>query len=227
VGAMLTSDHLWMALGLLGGAIFQGRFYLQWIVSELQKKSIVPIAFWYMSSIGTVILMVYAIHRREPVAILGNGLNTVIYTRNLIHIWRNQGQLSPALSALVHIGTAIVSLISLGFVYWVWAQRLGQTEPAHDRYWFWVAVGVGGQALFGLRFFVQWIATERARKSVIPTPFWYISICASLLLCASFTQNREWILALVQAVGIPIYFRNLWFIHRNSDGTPGETVEPV
>jgi lipid-A-disaccharide synthase-like uncharacterized protein len=67
----------------VGQIIFGMRFFVQWIASEKAKKSVIPIAFWYLSICGSLILLVYAIHRRDPVFILGQSTGSFIYLRNL------------------------------------------------------------------------------------------------------------------------------------------------
>ena len=85
----ITAEPMWGVLGFLGQAVFGTRFILQWIVSEYKKKSHVPTAFWFLSLIGSLILLVYSIHREEPVFILGFSLNTFIYMRNIHLIYTN------------------------------------------------------------------------------------------------------------------------------------------
>ncbi len=74
---------VWLALGFLAQALFAGRFVVQWIASERKGRSVVPVAFWYLSIAGSVMLLVYAIHRRDPVFILGQSTGVLIYGRNL------------------------------------------------------------------------------------------------------------------------------------------------
>jgi lipid-A-disaccharide synthase-like uncharacterized protein len=76
-------DPYWEATAFVGEAVFGGRFVLQWLVSEYRKKSHIPIAFWYMSIIGSIILAAYAIHIEKPVLIVAFTLQIGIYTRNL------------------------------------------------------------------------------------------------------------------------------------------------
>ena len=79
---------LWTAVGFVGQVIFGLRFVVQWIASERKRRSVVPVAFWYLSLLGTVILLTYAIYRMDPVFIAGFSLNMVIYLRNLYFIHR-------------------------------------------------------------------------------------------------------------------------------------------
>jgi lipid-A-disaccharide synthase-like uncharacterized protein len=82
--------NLWTALGFIGQGIFGSRFFVQWLASERKKRSVIPKAFWYLSIVGSLILLTYAIYRRDPVFILGECGGVLIYTRNLI-LLRNAG----------------------------------------------------------------------------------------------------------------------------------------
>ncbi|OCL28064.1 hypothetical protein U472_02375 [Orenia metallireducens] len=80
---------LWIVIGLIGQAIFSLRFIVQWIASEKAKKSVIPNTFWYLSIAGSLTLLSYAIHQKDPVFILGQATGSFIYLRNLILINRN------------------------------------------------------------------------------------------------------------------------------------------
>lgn len=76
-------EVFWLILGFSGQFFFFLRFFIQWIVSEKRKESTVPISFWYMSIAGGIILFLYALHRKDPVFILGQSMGVFIYARNL------------------------------------------------------------------------------------------------------------------------------------------------
>jgi len=78
----------------------------------------------------------------------------------------------------------------------------------------WLGVGFLGQALFSARFLVQWIASERRRKSVVPVPFWYFSVFGGLTLLAYAIYRLDPVFILGQGAGLLVYGRNLYFIHR-------------
>jgi lipid-A-disaccharide synthase-like uncharacterized protein len=73
-------------LGMIGNGIFATRFLVQWIASERRGQSIIPVSFWYWSIAGSAILCLYFIFRRDPVGILANLPNSLIYIRNLMLI---------------------------------------------------------------------------------------------------------------------------------------------
>ncbi|MGE3609200.1 MAG: lipid-A-disaccharide synthase N-terminal domain-containing protein [Bacteriovoracaceae bacterium] len=76
----------WVIIGFLGQILFFGRFVVQWIASEKQKKSVIPEAFWYFSLGGGILLLIYAISIKDLVFSLGSCLNLIIYARNIILI---------------------------------------------------------------------------------------------------------------------------------------------
>jgi lipid-A-disaccharide synthase-like uncharacterized protein len=80
----------WLIVGFLGQALFSMRFILQWVQSERARRSVIPIAFWYFSLAGSIVLLAYAIHRQDPVFILGQSAGIVIYLRNLYLISRER-----------------------------------------------------------------------------------------------------------------------------------------
>jgi lipid-A-disaccharide synthase-like uncharacterized protein len=82
--------YVWVGLGFFGQVLFTGRMIVQWIVSEKHKKSTVPPMFWWMSLIGSTMLMVYFLWRRDPIGLLGQAFGWFIYIRNLWMIYRPQ-----------------------------------------------------------------------------------------------------------------------------------------
>jgi len=85
-------EALWLGIGFFGQGLFFSRWILQWIISEREAKSSIPIAFWYMSLAGGLIVLSYAIHRKDPVFIVGQSLGAFVYFRNLVLIHRSRKQ---------------------------------------------------------------------------------------------------------------------------------------
>jgi len=81
---------LWVGLGFLGQLLFTGRMLLQWLVSEREKRSVVPVGFWWMSLIGASMLLAYFLWRRDIVGVVGQCAGWVIYGRNLWLIYRER-----------------------------------------------------------------------------------------------------------------------------------------
>ena len=87
-------EKLWLAIGMIGQLLFMARFLVQWIVSEQRKRSVIPVAFWYLSLSGSLVLLSYAIHKRDPVFILGQSCGVFIYVRNLVLLHRRKSDFS-------------------------------------------------------------------------------------------------------------------------------------
>jgi lipid-A-disaccharide synthase-like uncharacterized protein len=94
---MITTDTIWIATGFLGQGLFFGRWIVQWLASERSASSKVPISFWYLSLVGGLITLAYAIYRKDPVFIAGQSIGAVVYVRNLMLIYR-PNQPNPAKS---------------------------------------------------------------------------------------------------------------------------------
>ena len=86
----------WELIGFVGQAIFCTRFFVQWIASEKKKRSIIPDAFWYLSLVGSTILLVYGLGLKRPSLILAYLFNNIVYLRNLVLIYRHRRQEAAA-----------------------------------------------------------------------------------------------------------------------------------
>ena len=80
----------WAAVGFVGQIVFFGRFLVQWIVSEKKRESVIPIGFWYMSMVGSVLVLIYAVSRHDLVISLGQTTGLLVYVRNLMLIYRRR-----------------------------------------------------------------------------------------------------------------------------------------
>ena len=83
-------SKIWLGLGFFAQLMFSARFLVQWLASERAGKSIMPLLFWHLSIAGSVLLLAYSIHRKDPVFILGQSMGIFIYTRNLYLIRREK-----------------------------------------------------------------------------------------------------------------------------------------
>jgi lipid-A-disaccharide synthase-like uncharacterized protein len=87
----------WLAFGLVAQLLFTARFLVQWISSERAGQSVVPMAFWFFSMGGGLMTLIYGVVKREPVIILGQGLATFVYVRNIMLIVKNRGKQTQTL----------------------------------------------------------------------------------------------------------------------------------
>ena len=91
----MTTEQVWVSVGLIGQGLFSARFIVQWIASERRKQSVVPREFWYLSLAGALVTLSYAIYRLDPVFILGYLPGLFVYARNLYFIHKSPGQAFP------------------------------------------------------------------------------------------------------------------------------------
>jgi lipid-A-disaccharide synthase-like uncharacterized protein len=80
----------WVVLGYLAQIMFTMRFVVQWIASERAGKMVIPLAFWFFSIGGGLLLFAYALRIRDPVFILGQGFGVFVYLRNLYFVLRDR-----------------------------------------------------------------------------------------------------------------------------------------
>ena len=80
----------WAYIGIIAQALFTGRFVVQWLASEKAGRSVIPFSFWLLSIGGGVLLLIYALYRRDPVVILGQAFGVLIYLRNLTFVLRER-----------------------------------------------------------------------------------------------------------------------------------------
>jgi lipid-A-disaccharide synthase-like uncharacterized protein len=93
--------------------------------------------------------------------------------------------------------------------------HLYATAASHPYDVLWNAIGFGGQAIFGVRFLIQWFRSEQEGHSVIPISFWYCSLIGGLISFAYSLHLQAWPLLISTGMPLPIYARNVWMIYRD------------
>ena len=86
----MNIEIFFLVVGFSAQALFASRFIVQWILSEKKGESHIPLIFWYLSIVGGLGLLIYAIYRQDPVIILGQSFGLIVYMRNLILIYRKK-----------------------------------------------------------------------------------------------------------------------------------------
>ena len=92
---MFNISIVWLAIGFMGQILFSMRFLVQWMASERARRSVMPVAFWYFSIAGGMTLLIYAIHRQDPVFIAGQAGGLAIYLRNLYFVYKERRETTP------------------------------------------------------------------------------------------------------------------------------------
>ncbi|KAB2882882.1 MAG: lipid-A-disaccharide synthase N-terminal domain-containing protein [Pseudorhodoplanes sp.] len=86
----------WVLLGVAAQILFTARFVVQWIASERAGRSVVPLAFWLLSIGGGALLLIYALYRKDPVFVLGQGFGVFVYLRNVYFVLNERSRLVKA-----------------------------------------------------------------------------------------------------------------------------------
>lgn len=194
-------------IGWLGQGAYFGRSILQWLASERARRSIVPSGFWSFSVVGAVLVLAYAALRRDPVIVLGQGVNLGIYLRN----WHLAKAEEPRRLSLPHLrllmwSMALALLVAMGL-------SLGLDHSP------WMLVGWLGQFIFLSRFPLQWWEAERRGRAELSRRFWQVSLAGSLLLLGYALWRRDPVISVSQGFGLLTYTRNL-MLPTDRDGSP-------
>lgn len=207
---MPIAETALVVFGFAGQVLFFMRFILQWLFTERYKKSAVPISFWYFSIVGSFMLLTYSVLIKDPIFILGQSTGAIIYLRNISLIYKERGTRSR------DFGFKMVLMLLVYFAFVGAAAYFYPEVPRKDEVTytgFVFGIGLVAQSMFFLRFLVQWLYSEKHKKSVFPVVFWYFSMAGSFLLLIYSVMVHDAVFIAGQSVGLLIYFRNLYFIH--------------
>ncbi|HED66466.1 MAG TPA: hypothetical protein ENJ09_13050 [Planctomycetes bacterium] len=197
---------IYTLLGWTANALFFARFLVQWLASERAGRSVAPVAFWWLSLLGSIGMSVYTGHRGEPVLMVGVLANAFLYGRNIMLSNGAGGRRRVPAPVLVVLSIPVVTLL-----FWtgVMKARAGMTsEPI------WLACVLVGQALWSSRFVIQWLSSERRGESHFPLVFWWVSLAGNLLLLAYNVHLADAILVAGFVFGPLVQIRNIMLILR-------------
>lgn len=214
----------WTLFGFLGNLLFLTRVMIQWIATEKQKRTVVPVSFWWVSLAAALVFIVYAfrpfpdagpdktIHRIP--FILGFAVTLVPYTRNLWIHYRPNRPPRP-IGLIILIAIILVCLAEIAFWH---------TNEVSDK---WFLLGMLGNAIFSGRFIVQWIETERLRRPTLSVRFWYMSLVGSFILLVYSLQQGDPVFIIGFLFNAIPYVRNLMIIYRNRATPPAADQPPL
>ena len=206
------TTQFWLIVGFIGQGLFSARFVIQWLAPEKNRKSVVPLAFWYFSIAGSLTLLAYALFRKDPVFVLGQTFGVFIYLRNLYFI--KPEVVKKLIAAISLVVVAILSyLFTSGYVSPEQIKELRSNNTTKDTIW--QVIGFVGQIMFSMRFILQWLASEKQKQSVMPVSFWYFSMIGSVTLLSYAIYQKDPVFILGQSFGMIVYLRNLFFIFKS------------
>jgi lipid-A-disaccharide synthase-like uncharacterized protein len=192
------------AVGWAGQGLYFGRGWIQWLASERAKRIVVPSLYWWLSLIGAVLSLVYAVCRFDLVFTLATAAPLPVYVRNL-HLSYTRRRLGNG--ALLSVGVGV--LLGAALAFWKdLGERLVQAP------WGIAAAGIAGTALWTARFPYQWWISEKLGRSSLPTGFFLISFLGSACLLAYAIWTGIPVFIAGQALGPLLYGRGLVLARR-------------
>jgi lipid-A-disaccharide synthase-like uncharacterized protein len=191
-------------IGLIGQIFFFARTFIQWLLSERQRKVLSPALYWIFSLIGSCIFFVYGWMRNDFSIILGQLITYFIYIWNL--------KIKGLWSKVFVVFQILLYLLPIAILFYFF----GHLSMLFDTFFckkdipLWLILfGSVGQIIFSLRFVYQWYYSYRKQCSILPAGFWYISLTGSLIIIIYAIIRRDPILLLGQSVGLIAYIRNI------------------
>lgn len=195
----------WLAFGACMQVLFLCRAVVQWWSSELARDSVVPPLYWWLSLIASTGLGVYFLRRGDPVGQFGQLIGLLVATRNLVLFYASPGRRWPWIAGFCGA--------LLGACAWLWLRPpfavIAEGLPVA-----WQTYGWCAQIVFAGRWIVQWIAAERARRSVAPRLFWWCNLIGGTALLIYFLRRGDPIGIAGQLFNSVLVARNLMLLAR-------------
>lgn len=192
------------AIGFSAQILFSGRLLMQWILSEKHKKVLTPSLFWKLSLFASFLLFVYGYLRNDFSIMFGQAITYFIYIRNL-HLQGEWMKAPKALRIFLYAFPVLITIYSYNNgTYDIQKLFFNEAIPL----WL-VALGTGAQIIFNLRFFYQWIYSERRKESILPLGFWMLSLIGAVLILTYAVIRRDPVLFAGHTLGSIIYARNI------------------
>jgi len=203
------SNWLIYSIGFLAQILFSARLFIQWFLSEKNKRIITPSLFWKFSLLASFLLFVYGYLRDDFAIMLGQSLTYFIYVRNL-HL-QGEWQKSPLWFRLFLLVFPLLIVI-YGYNNGEYDLNALLHNEAIPVWLFWL--GIISQVLFTFRFIYQWIYSERQKVSHLPIGFWRLSAAGAAMIIIYAIFREDPVLLIGHGAGLIIYLRNI-FIGKN------------
>lgn len=207
-------------LGFLASLAFGARFILQWIKSEMRKKSIVTSTFWKLSLIGNSLLFLHSFIQMQFHVCIIQVANGVISWRNLNLMKDKPKQVKTRTVVFILIGLLVTTI--LGFYLQenalismdAWFRTPGNAWNSNPQSisFIWHFFGFLGLVLFNSRFWVQWWHAEKTQSSTLSYSFWYISLLGAFCSITYFLRIKDPVNLIGPLLGVIPYIRNLMLL---------------
>ena len=191
-------------IGFAAQIMFSGRLFIQWFISEKNKKVLTPSVFWKLSLIASFFLFIYGYLRNDFSIMLGQAMTYFIYIRNL-QLQGEWKKLPKVLRIFLYFFPVLIIIYSYNNnTYDIQKLLFNDAIPL------WLLIlGSSAQIIFNLRFLYQWIYSERMKESVLPLGFWFLSLVGSTMILVYAIIRRDPVLFVGNTMGILIYTRNI------------------
>jgi len=192
------------SIGFAAQILFSGRLFIQWFISEKNKKVLTPSVFWKLSLIASFLLFVYGYLRNDFSIMLGQAITYFIYIRNL-QLQGEWNKLPKFLRIFLYFFPVLIIIYSYNNnTYDIQKLLFNEAIPL------WLLIlGSTAQIIFNLRFLYQWIYSERMKESVLPLGFWFLSLIGSTMILIYAIIRKDPVLFVGHIMGILIYTRNI------------------
>lgn len=203
------SSWIVYGIGFLAQILFSGRLFIQWFLSEKNRRIITPSIFWKLSLLASFLLFVYG-HLRDDFAImLGQSLTYYIYIRNL----QLQGEWQKA-PKWVQLFLFVFPIFVVIYAYNNGEYDIHKLFHNENIPLWLLLLGIVSQVIFTFRFVYQWIYSEKTKTSLLPVGFWRLSVLGAFLILIYAIFRRDPVLFVGHITGLIIYVRNI-FIWKN------------
>jgi len=192
------------SIGFAAQILFSGRLFIQWFISEKNRKVLTPSVFWKLSLIASFLLFVYGYLRDDFSIMLGQAITYFIYIRNL-QLQGEWKRLPKFLQIFLYLFPVLIVIYSYNNnTYDIQKLLFNKAIPV----WL-LTLGITAQIIFNLRFIYQWIYSEKIKESILPRGFWILSIIGALLILLYAIIRRDPVLFFGHSLGSIIYARNI------------------
>ncbi len=198
-------------VGAAGQCAFGARMLLQWLLSEKAGRVCNPALFWWLSLFGSVCMSVYGFLRLDAAILLSQVLAYYVYVYNL--------HLKQQLRYLKRVGTIAICIFPVATLLWLLSDvRVLETLFLNEEHIPspWLIFGAVSYSLFTVRYLYQSYISHHAGESLLPGPFWYISIIAAASVQLYGIYRADIVLIISQAGGLIVYIRNIMLGRRNA-----------
>ena len=201
----MLKDSWWIyAIGFIAQLFFSARLLVQWIASERAKKVLSPTLFWQLSLLGAFLLFLYGWLKNDFAIVAGQFIAYFIYIWNL----KSKGAWTP-IPALLRYLLYLIPFAAIVYFCFDVSSAIDTLFRNENIPVALLVFGTAGQITFTFRFVYQWFYSRNKGESLLPLPFWIISLVGSLMIIVYAVFRLDPVLLVGQVPGAIVYMRNI------------------